>query len=74
MSHAPITPGWFSIDGAATYTGFSHMTIRKAIAQGLPASRLTIGEKSMREMVRIKRETLDAWIEAGTIPNERGAA
>jgi len=74
MSPRVITPGWFSIDGAAIYTGFSVATIRKAIDQGLPAYRLTLGSESLRVMVRIRRETLDAWIEAGSIPNERGAA
>lgn len=73
MTTSSITPGWYSIDGAAIYTGFSVASIRRAISQGLPVSRMTIGN-SPREMVRIKRETLDAWIEAGSIPNERGAA
>jgi hypothetical protein len=58
-------PGWFSIKGAAIYTGFSIPTIRKALGNGLPASRMKITADSAQEMIRIRREDLDGWIQKG---------
>ncbi|HEY8961686.1 MAG TPA: helix-turn-helix domain-containing protein [Luteolibacter sp.] len=62
---SPIQPGWFSIPGAAKYTGFSVTTIRTAIKLGrFPFHQVPVsGQKS----IRIKREHLDAWIEGRPI-------
>lgn len=60
-----VEQGWFSIAGAARYTGFSVSTIRTAIKLGkLPEKKVTVsGQKS----VRLKRADLDAWIEGPPI-------
>lgn len=60
---AKIEPGWFSIEGAAVYTGFSSRSIHNAIEAGriTPRRVAVSGEK---KVPRLKREDLDAWIEA----------
>jgi excisionase family DNA binding protein len=58
-----IKPGWFSIEGAAIYTGFSVPAIRTAISAGtLPSYRVTVKAESRKPSVRIRREDLDRWI------------
>ena len=71
MSHTPSQPAWFSMHGAAKYTGFSLSTIRKAIRlSALPAHRVGLGG-GRRESVRIRHEDLDAWITgANQSPNQ----
>jgi excisionase family DNA binding protein len=72
-----IVPGWFSIPGAARYTGFSEPTIRKAIDLGkLPKGKVDLEGTGKKPSVRIKREHLDAWIEGREIqhsPTESAA-
>ena len=64
MSVKQIQPGWFSIPGACRYTGFSETTIRAAIKAGkFPAYRVEITGAGRKENIRIRRESLDAWIE-----------
>jgi hypothetical protein len=59
-----IEPGWYSLRGAAAYTGFSDKAIRTAVSLGkLPASPVSITGTGKSPSVRIKREHLDAWIE-----------
>ena len=64
-----ITPGWYSLKGAAVYTGFSDWTIRAAMGAGrLPVQRVAITGSGAKDAVRIRREHLDAWIEGREIP------
>lgn len=66
MSVNSIQPGWYSIEGAATYTGFSVSSIRTAIDEKLfPAKRVKLAGKGSKPNVRIRREHLDRWIEEG---------
>jgi len=60
-----ITPGWFSIEGAAIYTGFSVPSIRAAMEnKKFPARRVPVTKSDAEsKSVRIKRDHLDAWIE-----------
>lgn len=60
-----ITPGWYSIAGAAAYTGFSIMSIRRAIAlDKFPIREVHLaGKKHSKPNIRIARSDLDAWIE-----------
>lgn len=63
MSALHIQPGWFSIPGAARYTGFSISAIRTAIDGGkLPKRVVAVKEGSSKPSIRIKREDLDTWI------------
>lgn len=60
-----ITPGWFSLEGASVYTGFSITSIRKAMEAGAFEVRsVTITGSGTKDNARIKREHLDAWIES----------
>jgi len=68
MSAARITPGWFSVSEAAIYSGFSVPSIRQFMQQGLPYSQVKISPDSPREMVRIKRDHIDAWISGQLTP------
>lgn len=64
-----ITPGWFSLKGAAVYTGFSVTALRTALElEKFPARRVAITGSGAKDAVRIKREHLDAWIEGREIP------
>ncbi len=64
MSVKHIQPDWFSIPDACRYTGFSETTIRAAIKAGkFTAYRVEITGAGRKENVRIRRESLDAWIE-----------
>jgi hypothetical protein len=63
-----IQPGWFSIRGAAEYTGFSVTAIRTAMGAGkFPVKRVPITGSGAKDSARIKREHLDAWIEGRPI-------
>lgn len=63
-----IQPGWFSIRGAAEYTGFSVTAIRTAIEKNkFPVKRVAITGSGAKDSVRIKREHLDEWIETPPI-------
>jgi len=65
-----ILPGWFSLKGAAVYTGFSVTSIRAAIEAGkFPVRRVEITGSGGKDSVRIRREHLDAWIEGRPIPS-----
>lgn len=58
-----ITPGWFSIRGAALYTGFSVTAIRTAMSKGrFPFHQVEISGGPTKE-TRIRRDDLDAWIQ-----------
>lgn len=64
-----IAPGWFSLEGAATYTGFSITSIRAAAAaEKFPVKRVVIRGNGAKDSARIKREHLDAWIEGREMP------
>lgn len=66
MSVSNIQPGWFSMRGAAQYTGFTDRSIRTAIESGqLPHSKMSITGNGRRPAIRIRREHLDEWIESG---------
>jgi hypothetical protein len=68
MAQTKIDPGWFSIRGAAEYTGFSVTAIRTAIKEDkFPVSRVTITGSGAKDSARIKKEHLDAWIEGRPI-------
>ena len=69
MSAPSVIPGWFSIRGAAEYTGFSVTSIRAAIDLGKFPTREVqlLGDKKTKPNIRIRREDLDAWIQ-GTNP------
>lgn len=56
-----IVPAWFSVKGAAAYTGFSVSSIEAAIREDRFPSRL-VKIKGVAKARRIKREDLDAWI------------
>ena len=57
-----IEPGWFSLEGAGLYTGFSARSIKRAILDGkLPAKEVKVTGTVPQK--RVKREHLDAWIE-----------
>lgn len=59
-----VVPGWFSIEGAAAYTGFSSRSIRSAIKHRLfPYQSVSVTPGSRQQQTRIRREDLDAWIE-----------
>ena len=63
-----IKPGWFSLEGAAIYTGFSVSSIRAAMEENkFPVKRVTIRGTGIKNSSRIKREHLDAWIEGKSI-------
>lgn len=69
-----VQPGWFSIRGAAVYTGFSESAIRNAAKEGrFPVARVSV--RGAPEP-RIRREHLDAWIEGRdiTFPPETEAS
>ncbi len=69
-----IEPGWFSIRGAAIYTGFSVTAIREAMKQNeFPVRRVTITGSGSATSARIKREDLDAWIESAPLEVEPAA-
>lgn len=69
MARTYIEPGWFSIRGAADYTGFSVTAIRTAMASNkFPVMRVPITGSGAKDSARIKREHLDAWIEGRPIP------
>ena len=60
-----ITPGWFSIRGAAIYTGFSVRSIRLAMEKKrFPVKKVKVSDGPTKE-TRIAREDLDAWIRGG---------
>ena len=61
MQKPAVERGWFSIQGAAYYTGFSLSSIEKALRLNLFKSRKVKIEGTHSR--RIKREWLDAWIE-----------
>lgn len=66
-----IEPGWFSLRGAALYTGFSVTAIRKAMAQDkFPVRRVSITGSGSATSARIKREHLDAWLESAPLEVE----
>lgn len=59
-----VQPGWFSIRGAALYTGFSVTAIRMAMSKGrFPFYQVEVSGGPTKE-TRISREALDAWIQA----------
>lgn len=63
-----IQPGWYSLRGAALYTGFSVTAIRSAMKQGkFPVHRVSISGTGSMTSARIKREHLDAWIESSPL-------
>lgn len=65
MKAPAIKPGWFSVEGAAQYTGFSTSTIEKGVrTKQLTSRAVKVGGSRISR--RIKREWLDAWIE-GTV-------
>jgi len=69
-----IEPGWFSLAGAAIYTGFSDKALSTAIELGkFPASEVSITGTGARPSVRIRREHLDAWIEGRPIEHSPAA-
>ena len=59
-----IQPGWFSLKGAAQYTGFSAKSISRAIKAGKLAAR-EVQVTGTQPQKRIRRADLDAWIEGG---------
>ena len=74
MKADSITPGWFSIAGAAAYTGLSESSIRKAIDLAhFPARRVAVAEGSNLPLVRIARADLDAWIASQPLANPKTA-
>ena len=67
MNSAAVTPGWFSIPGAAAYTGFSVMSIRTAIElKKFPANSVALTGAGKKQNIRIRREDLDQWIQGPT--------
>ena len=58
-----IEPGWFSIPGAAVYTGFSVSAIESAVRLGKIQPR-PVRIKGTAKSRRLKRAELDAWIES----------
>ena len=66
MRAPPIKPGWFAVNGAAIYTGFSVSAIESALRLGQLESRV-ITISGARRSRRIRREWLDAWIEGTEI-------
>lgn len=63
-----VTPGWYSLRGAAIYTGFHESSIRTAMEAGrFPVFHPEVSPGSRKSSPRIKREDLDAWIEGRPI-------
>ena len=66
-----IEPGWYSLRGAALYTGFSVTAIREAMKLGkFPVRRVAISGSGSATSARIKREHLDAWLESAPLEVE----
>ncbi len=70
-----VQPGWFSLRGAALYTGFSVTAIRDAMKSNkFPVRRVNISGSGAMTSARIKREDLDAWLESCPLEDSKPAA